>query len=769
MINELLASQLFNRCSVNELDFVSTADLSPLDSLIDQEEACRSLDFALKIKGAFSNVFLACDVGVDAVNLATSKSINLAMSKNICLDWCYAHNFDDPLRPLAISLPKFFGSVFKSSMLGFASDFSDSLIQNLSSENTFSKQKNVLSRFFNKQLSVVQKISRIAESYGFLAQNDGANISFFPSVDGSPLLDQELINLPPDTRKTFEQNLLVVHKLTGKLVAKLQSLYTQLDLELLAIDKSVAVYTIDDSMKSLFDILSASPKALSYLDSLKNFLSENFALFLSDDEIVLNKLFAMFDVNVISSFDGTGASVVVGKNLSENSLFGSVSINHDGELYDSNVMSINSGLLHKANGGFVVLNAKDIFESAGVFYNLLKMLKNKSLDFNLLYDDLPNFSKIISPEPVPLDVKVIVVGDSWYYDAFKYYDPDFYKLFPIKIELDNEISYNVKNICDFARAIKSFVVEENILDFDALAVCRVVDYANKLAQNRNKLSNNFDDINEILKEASTWAEIDEASLVLYNHVEKAVVEKYKRSKLWQNKLEKLYVDNVFMIDTFGAVVGQINALCVTERNGSNFGSLTRITATTCVGKAGIVNIEKESDLSGKSHNKGIQIINGWLGQTYAQKFPLSLSCRICFEQNYNGIDGDSASSTELYCIISSLAKLPIRQDLAVTGSVNQRGIIQAVGGVNYKIEGFFNLCKKRGLKGTEGVIIPEANKIDLVLDDEIVRAVDEGLFHIYAISNIEEGMELLMCESADLIHKNVLSTLKDFNEFAKGY
>lgn len=327
--------------------------------------------------------------------------------------------------------------------------------------------------------------------------------------------------------------------------------------------------------------------------------------------------------------------------------------------------------------------------------------------------------------------------------------------------------------------MKGFIQREQTPDFDASAVAAVVEYSSRTAERQNKLSTRFNQLAEILGEAAVWARLDGASIVTAAHIRKTIAEKEERLRLYEEKLDEMLGENVIMIDVDGAQIGQINGLAVLDMGAYAFGNPSRITATTYVGKSGIVNIEKEARMSGQTHDKGVQIITGYLGQTYAQKFPLSLSCRVCFEQNYNGIDGDSASSTELYCILSSLAELPIRQDLAVTGSVNQKGEIQAIGGVTYKIEGFFDLCRKRGLTGKQGVVIPAANIRDLVLKDEVVQAVKEGMFHIYPITSIDEGIALLMgkeagvrdqngCYPADSVHGRVHAKLKNFWKYAEG-
>lgn len=385
----------------------------------------------------------------------------------------------------------------------------------------------------------------------------------------------------------------------------------------------------------------------------------------------------------------------------------------------------------------------------------------------------------LKPEPIPANIKVIMIGSSYYYELLSEYDEEFDKFFKIKADFDYEMPREPENMQKLAEFIKGFVEREHTPEFDVSAVCAVVEYASRKAERQNKLTTRFNHLAEILGEAAAWAQMEDAQVVTAAHIRKTIYEKEQRLRLYEEKLDEMLEEDVIMIDVTGKEIGQINGLAVLDLGSYAFGNPSRITATTYIGKSGIVNIEKEARMSGQTHDKGVQIITGYLGQTYAQKFPLSLSCRVCFEQNYNGIDGDSASSTELYCILSSLAELPIRQDLAVTGSVNQKGEIQAIGGVTYKIEGFFDLCKKRGLTGKQGVIIPVSNIRDLVLKDEVVDAVKEGMFHIYPISTIDEGIRLLMETEAgekdaqgnfppESVHGRVWQKLKEFHKCAEG-
>ena len=424
------------------------------------------------------------------------------------------------------------------------------------------------------------------------------------------------------------------------------------------------------------------------------------------------------------------------------------------------------------------MQAQDILSAPQAWEALRRVIKTKEINMDSVREQLGAVvAPTLKPEPIAADIKVIMIGSNYYYETLSQYDDEFDKFFKIKADFDYEMPGTEENIWKIARFIKGFVEREKTMEFDVSAVCSIVEYSFRAAERQDKLSTRFNHLAEILCEAVTWAKLEGAETVTAEH--KTVYEKEQRMNLYEEKLDEMLADDVIMIDTQGSEIGQINGLAVLDMGNYVFGNPTRITATTYVGKSGIVNIEKEARMSGQTHDKGVQIISGFLGQTYAQNFPLSLSCRVCFEQNYNGIDGDSASSTELYCILSSLAELPIRQDLAVTGSVNQKGEIQAIGGVTYKIEGFFDLCRKRGLTGEQGVIIPVANVRELVLKDEVVEAVKCGTFHIYPISHIDEGIELLMSMPAgkknkngtfpvNSVHGKVMKKLRAFDKASQG-
>ena len=439
-----------------------------------------------------------------------------------------------------------------------------------------------------------------------------------------------------------------------------------------------------------------------------------------------------------------GAPVVADTNYSYHNIFGKLEYeNYYGSLKTDYTM-LKPGLLHIANGGYLVFQANDLMTNSLCYDALKKVLRSKTIGIENAADPRSSMVMIsLKPEPIPLDLKVILIGDENIYQTLLAIDPDFRKLFKIKVEFADDAPLNKDNMVKLARFVKGYCDHEELPGLDPKAMAKLIEYASKLADNQSKLSTRFTDLSLIVGEASTWAKLAKSKVITEEFITKALLEKADRSKKYDERYIEMIKDDTLLISTSGFVVGQINGLTIMNVGDYTFGKPVKITANTYTGKNGIINIEREVELSGSSHSKGILILSAYLGEMFAQDMPLSLTASICFEQLYSGVDGDSASSTELYALLSSLSDIPINQAFAVTGSVNQKGEIQPIGGVHDKIEGFFQICKMRGLDGSHSVIIPKQNIQNLNLSDEVVQAVKDGNFHIYAISTIDEGIELL--------------------------
>jgi lon-related putative ATP-dependent protease len=402
------------------------------------------------------------------------------------------------------------------------------------------------------------------------------------------------------------------------------------------------------------------------------------------------------------------------------------------------------GLMHKANGGYIVFQAKDLMTNQACYEGLKKALRVKQLGIETVVDNHSTMMMVsLKPEPIPTHLKVILIGNSDIYHTLLNCDPDFRKLFKIKVEFEDDAPKTPENVEKLANFVRSFCIQEELMELDKEAVAKIVEYASQIAGDKQKISTHFNTINEVVGEAATWAKLSKAKIVTKEFIQKALDERIERIKKYDTKYLEMVKEETLLIETEGFRKGQINGLTVISIGDYSFGKPAKVTANTYMGNAGIVNIEREVDMSGASHSKGVMILTGYLGDQFAQDFPISLTASLCFEQLYGGVDGDSASSTELYAILSSLSEIPISQSIAVTGSVNQKGEIQPIGGVNEKIEGFYQICKLRGLNGEHGVMIPIQNVRNLHLPDEIVDSVKKGKFHIYAVSTINEGIEIL--------------------------
>lgn len=796
MQRELSYTELKNGCSADDFSFRSTAELEPLEGIIGQDRAVKAFDFGLHVKIKGYNIYMSGPSGTGKTTYAKASTERLAATEDVPLDWCYVYNFQNPRSPLALSFPAGEGRKFRDDMNELVQLFQTELQKVFRTED-YEKQKTELLRGFDeKRDALMDQMSKEAVENDFQVKTTNSGIYFMPVVDGKPVGEEEYDDLAEDVKDVIEKNSQIVQEKASAIMRDIRELDKESKRCVDQLDYKVGMFAIGHHVSAVQEKYEQNEKAVAYINAVKEDVLENISQFFEDEEDGEEGLASLlpmlskkqpedvtlkYKVNlIVDNSETEGAPVVTTFNPTYYNLVGEVEYDSEFGNLTTDFMKIKSGLFHKANGGYLIVQAQDILSAPQAWEALRRVIKTKEINMDAIREQLGTVvAPTLKPEPIPANIKIIMIGSSYYYELLSTYDEEFDKFFKIRADFDYEMPRSQENMLKIAQFIKGFTMREKTMDFDVSAVCAVVEYSSRAAERQNKLSTRFNHLAEILGEAAAWAKLDGAEMVTAKHVQKTIVEKEDRLRLYEEKLDEMLEENVIMIDVDGAEVGQINGLAVLDMGSYAFGNPSRITATTYVGKSGIVNIEKEARMSGQTHDKGVQIITGYLGQTYAQKFPLSLSCRVCFEQNYNGIDGDSASSTELYCILSSLAELPIRQDLAVTGSVNQKGEIQAIGGVTYKIEGFFDLCKKRGLTGKQGVIIPVSNIRDLVLKDEAVEAVKEGVFHIYPISTIDEGIALLMSTPAgekdekgeyppDSVHGKVMAKLKAFWKYAEG-
>ena len=794
---ELSYTQLKNSCVPEDFDFRTTAELHPLDGIIGQERAVKAFDFGLAVKMKGYNIYMSGPAGTGKTTYAKASTEGRAATEPVPMDWCYVYNFQHPKKPVALSFEAGIGKQFQEDMTQLVAVFKKELSKAFQSEN-YEKQKYAVTHSFEqRQTELLTEIRTAADQYGFQLKQTDDGVFFLPTVNGVPVEEDAYHNLSDADKEAIEENTQVMQEKAGVFMREMNELEKECDRQLEGLNQAIGLHAIGEYVAELEKKYQTSEKTAAYLAAVQNDVLQNLDQFMEKEEvqeITLSQLMSgmgkkqdddvtlKYRVNlIVDHSESTGAPVVVTYNPTYSNLMGETEYDSEYGNLTTDFMKIKGGLFHQANGGYLIVQAQDILSSAHAWEALRRVIKTGEINMDSIRELLnAQVVPTLKPEPIPASIKVIMIGSDYYYELLSAYDEEFDKFFKIRAAFDSEMARNDENVAKVAQFVKSFVEREHTLEFDASAVCAIVEYSSRTVSRQDKLSTQFNHLSEIMGEANVWAQFEDAAVITEAHIRKTIAEKEERLCLYEEKLNEMLEENVIMIDTDGAEIGQINGLAVLDTGRYAFGTPSRITATAYMGKSGIVNIEKEARMSGQTHDKGVQIITGFLGQTYAQQFPMALSCRICFEQNYNGIDGDSASSTELYCILSSLAELPIRQDLAVTGSVNQKGDIQAIGGVTQKIEGFFALCKKRGLTGKQGVLIPVSNVKDLVLNDEVVDAVKEGRFHIYPIAHINEGIELMMGHPAgerdaagnfpaDSVHGRVYARLKAFAEGAKHY
>ena len=796
-VKELSFEQLKNSCPADSFSFQETSQIEGLqEGIIGQDRAVKAFDFGLMVKMKGYNIFMSGPSGTGKTTYAKLSANRIAATEPIPHDWCYVYNFQNPRTPLALRFSPGVGKQFRDDMSELVQIFKIEIQKAFRSED-YEKQKSEVMKSFDEQRDELMKtMSEMAKEHGFQVKSTNSGIYFMPVIEGKTINEEDYENLDDDIREKIDTASTLVQEKAGTIMRDIRNIEKECKKGNDDLDYKVGMFAIGHHVSTVQERYKDYPRVIEYIGSVQEDVLENIEEFIEDEEEPdegMAALWPMFSkkqtedvtlkykVNLIVDHSETkGAPVIVHFNPTYYNLAGEVEYDSEFGNLTTDFMKIKGGLFHKANGGYLIVQAQDILSNSQSWEAIRRVIKTNEISMDALREQLGAVvAPTLKPEPIPADIKIIMIGSNYYYELLSEFDEEFDKFFKIRADFDYEMTRTDENIQRLAKFIKSFAKRENTGEFDVSAVCAVVDYSSRLAERQDKLTTRFNHLAEVLGEAATWAKMAGDSVITAEHIKKAVSEKEYRVGMYEEKLGEMLDSEVIMIDTQGAQIGQINGLAVLDMGTHCFGNPSRITATTYIGKNGIINIEKEARLSGQTHDKGVQIITGFLGQTYAQDFPLSLSCRVCFEQNYNGIDGDSASSTELYCILSSLAEIPIRQDLAVTGSINQRGEIQAIGGVTYKIEGFYDLCQKRGLTGSQGVIIPVSNVKDLVLKDEVVNAVKEGKFHIYPISKLDEGIELLMgvaagvrdkngCYPADSVHGLVIKKLKEYYKKSTG-
>ncbi len=765
-IRELTPDELTWRCPESELKFNSTAELEPIDSIIGQERAVKALQFGVEIKSPGYNVFISGLAGTGRLTTIKRLLEEITVECTPSPDRCYVYNIKDPDNPNLLEFDRGHGRKFKEDIEATVRYLRRKIPELLTGEAYTDARNKIVESYEKREKALLMEFQKKIESQGFalvpVQVGPITQPQIFPTFEGKPIQIEELEQLASEGKITIkeyadaEEKLQEFRKELASVARKGSALAGELMRKVEDMEKQTVAGVIGLIFEELESRYRSNQKVLDYLKSLQEYTLGNVQIFKKGDEQGAEEAMLppgkiesdpviVYRVNVIQdNTDKEPCPVVIETSPTYTNLFGTIERTVDVRgFFQTDHTKIKGGALLRADGGFLVMNALDALTEPGVWKALKRTLIYRKLEIQPLDTFFQVNPIALKPEPIDVNVKVILIGDPYIYDILYDSEEDFKKIFKVKADFDREAKRDEQKIDEYARFIARICKVEKLMHFDKSGVAAVIEYAARRAGRQDKLWTRFSDIADLLREASFWASKNSHTLVNREDVLKSLDSLIERNNLYEDKVQEMIEEDLLMIDTTGERVGQVNGLSVYDIGYYSFGRPTRITAAVGAGKTGITSIERDSNLSGKIHDKGVATLSGYLREKFAKEKPLSLSASIAFEQSYSGVDGDSASSTELYAILSSLSNLPIKQGIAVTGSVNQKGDIQPIGGVNQKIEGFFQVCKAKGLTGEQGVIIPTRNVKDLVLRDEVVQAVKEKKFHIYPVAKIEEGIEIL--------------------------
>jgi lon-related putative ATP-dependent protease len=753
----------------------------------------------LEIREKGFNIYVAGYPGTGRMTAVKNFLEEVAKKKPVPPDWCYVHNFRNPYEPKAIKLPAGKGTHLRDDMANFINEARRVLPKSFESEDYGARRAAAIRAVEEERQILIGQLDKQAQEEGFVLQASPVGLFMIPVIKGKPVNDQEFMQLDPKVREAIEKKREQLSEKFRVAMKQIRELEEKTNEELKKLNRSVAIFAIGHIVDGLKEEYKDFPEVVAYIDDVKNDLLENLVQFIKPEQEPPQQPafqfpwtkelpYRKYEVNiVVNNSELEGAPVITEMNPTYQNLFGRIEKEAQFGVLTTDFTLIRSGSIHKANGGYVVLRAEELLQTPLSWESLKMALTSGQVIVEEPGERLGFVAiKGLKPEPIPLTIKVVIIGNPLLYQMLWMYDMDFRELFKVKADFDTTMDRTQENMKSYAAFVCTFCRKENIKHLDASAIAKIIEHSSRLAEDQEKLSTRFAEIADIIREANFYATQEKAKFITASHIKRAVEEKVYRSNLIQGKIQEMIQRNVLLIDTKGKAVGQVNGLSVLGLGDFAFGNPSRVTASIGIGREGILDIEREAQLSGPIHTKGVMILGGYLAGKYAHDKPLSLSARLVFEQSYDEVEGDSASSTELYAILSALSGLPIRQDIAVTGSVNQKGEVQAIGGVNEKIEGFFEVSKAKGFTGSQGVMIPESNVQNLMLKEEVTEAVKAGKFHVYPVKTIDEGIEILTETQAgarrpdgtfeentvnylvDKRLKEVAEKLKEFPEFFVG-
>ena len=758
MVSELPATSLRWTCDPSTIGAKSTEDLKPLDILVGQPRAYQALLLGLTAKESGFNIFAAGPSQTGKTTTITDFLEEIGKGLPTPSDWCYVHNFEDEYQPTALRCPPGFGKQLKQDMREFIQAARVAIPQVFSGEDYAAKREEMAKRVNAKRQDIITRMSETAQESGFLLQLTAVGLTLVPIMKGRPMKPDEFAALPKETQQRLLQQREASMEKLEPLLRELREAEAAARDEILKFDRDVTLYAIDHLMSDLLKKYNSNEGIVRFLHTIQEHVVQDIDRFRGKteekpdarDEYLEEIGFRVYEVNVIvDNSDVKGAPMVLEQNPTYDNVLGRIERESRLGTLTTDFTLIRGGSVHRANGGFLIVRAEELLRDYLVYDSLKRALKASEIRI----EDVPQrigYASVrsLAPEPIPLDVKVILIGDSRIYQLLYAYDTEFRELFRVKAEFDSTMERTEDNVRKYAGFFATLATNESLKHLDASAMARLIEHSSRLAEDQDKLSTQFGLVADVVREAHFYADQDKSKYITAKQVEKAIEAKIYRSNLVQEKINEYIQKGIIFISTDGEVSGQINGLSVLSLGDFSFGAPSRITVAVGLGKEGLIDVQREVAMSGPIHGKGVMIIAGYLASKFSRDKPLTLSARIVFEQNYEGVEGDSASSTELYAILSALANVPIKQHLAVTGSVNQKGEVQPIGGANEKVEGYYEICKARGLDGLHGVVIPRSNVRNLMLKQEVLDAVKQGKFHIYPVSTIEEGLEVLTGKSA---------------------
>ena len=755
---ELPSDALYKRCDPKYFDFETTEELRPTDDIVGQKRAKDSLKFGLSIKEHGYNIFVSGPTGTGKRTYVKALAQKMAKAEPVPNDWIYVYNFDEPTSPIAIELPAGSGRELKMDMKNFVKELKGAIPKAFEGEE-YEKQRQGVTKQTNEMKSKIwDELLKRAKKDNLTVQQNPTGFLILPLRDGKVMSREDYEALDEDAKTEITKHVENLREYLRVSVKEIRKIEKEEKEKLEKLNKEVGLFILTPMIDELKEKYAEIPKLIDHFDKMKQDILSNLSYFQGTEEktVPTSDIEKRYYVNLlVDNSKGKGSPVVMEVNPTYHNLFGRIEYETQMFLAFTDFTMIRPGSIHRANGGYLILQAEDLLKNVGAWEGLKRSLTWEKIRVENLQDHLGlSTIRSLRPSPIPLNIKVILIGSNELYDLLKEYDEDFSKLFKVRAMFDSEMPRNKANISKYSRFVASVCKRHSLPPLTSEAVASVVEYGSRLVNSQKKLSTQFNKVMEVVIEAGFRAKQRNVREISESDVKRAMKEKEYRTDLIREKIGEMYKDGKILLEVKNRKIGQVNGLSVFYSGERSFGFPVKITARTFTGEKGVINIEREANMSGNIHSKGILILSGYLSEKYSSDIPLSFEGTLCFEQTYGGVEGDSASLAELLALISSLGKIPLRQDIAVTGSINQFGEVQPVGGLNRKIEGFYEVCRLKGLAGTQGVIIPLKNADELMLKEEIVESVKKGEFFVYTVKNVDEAIEIMTGKKAGRQHKD---------------